>query len=83
MQEENTSFMQDIPEDLARLAHADTSFKPEKRAGQERQDYAQMLAGASRDPAQALPRGWAHHERQSHRCDLLAEKIKRAKLSHK
>mgnify|MGYP001607055605 CR=1 FL=1 len=35
----------DIPVELARAAHAGTSFVPEERAGQERAGYAETLAG--------------------------------------
>lgn len=39
------SYEQDIPVDLARAAHAGTSFVPEQRAEQMRADYAATLAG--------------------------------------
>lgn len=37
-------FTQDIPEQIARAAHAGTSFVPEERARQEREGYAATLA---------------------------------------
>lgn len=41
---QNTEFLADIPEALARAAHAGTSFVPEDRARQEREGYAATLA---------------------------------------
>lgn len=39
-----TTYLDDIPEDLARRAHAGTSFVPQERAVTERQGYASTLA---------------------------------------
>ncbi len=39
-----TQFINDIPSDVARQAHAGTSFSPERRGDQERSGYAETLA---------------------------------------
>ena len=60
------TFINDIPEDIARHAHRGTSFDPELRSRQEREGYAQTLVQDFANLAK-------HADTEEKRCRLIVE----------